>query len=145
MKQAPFSTTGIRANNDAVLPARDMSLDVGHHEGLGVDVVYGKVEKALDLVGVQIHSDDMVAASDGKHVGDELGSNGRTTLVLLVHARVRITWDNGSDAAGRSTLAGGNEDEKLHEVVVDFATSGLEDKDVLVTNRIRNLDVKLPI
>jgi len=65
----------------------------------------------------------MVAASDGKAwLATSLAVMGARLLSLLVHARVRITWDNGSDAAGRSTLAGGNEDEKLHEVVVDFAS-----------------------
>jgi len=129
-----FGTTGVRADDDAILPARNVSLDVGHHEGLGVNVVYGNVEKALDLVGVQIHSDDMVAAGDGEHVGDELGGNGRAALILFVHARIRIAWDDGGDAAGSSTLARGNEDEELHEVIVDVATSGLKYKDVLIAN-----------
>ena len=94
---------------------------------------------------MQIHGDDVVAAGYGEHVGDELGGNGCPALVFFVHAGVRVAWNDGSDAAGRSTLARGNEDEKLHEVVVHVATGGLEDKDVLVADRLGDLHVCLPI
>ena len=67
----------------------------------------------------------MVAASDGEHVGDELGGDGRAALVFFVHACVGITRDDGGDAAGRGALARGDEDQELHEVVVDVATGGL--------------------
>lgn len=36
-------------------------------------------------------------------------------------------------------------DEQLHQVVVDGAASGLDDEDVLVTDRVANLDVGLPV
>ncbi len=101
-----------------------------------MEVVDGKVEEALDLAGVQIHGDDVVATGDGQHIGDELGGDGCATLVLFVHAGVGIARDDGGDAAGGSTLARGDEDEKLHQVVVDVATGRLEDKDVLVANRL---------
>ena len=120
-------------------------LDVGNHEGLRVEVVYGEIEEALDLAGMQVHGDDMVAAGDSEHVGDELGGDRRAALVLFIHTRVGIARDDGGDAAGSRALARGNEDEKLHEVVVDVATGRLEDKDVLVANRLGNFDVDLPI
>jgi hypothetical protein len=34
-------------------------------------------------------------------------------------------------------------DEQLHQVVIDGATSGLDDEDILVTDRVANLDVGL--
>ena len=94
---------------------------------------------------MQIHGDDVVAAGDGEHVGDELGGDGRPALVFFVHTGVRVARDDGGDAAGRSTLARGNENEKLHEVVVHVATGGLEDEDVLVADRLEDLHVNLPI
>jgi hypothetical protein len=144
-KEAPFGTAGIGADDDPVLPVRDVQLDVREHEGLRVEVVDGKVEEALDLAGVQIHGDDVVAARDGEHVGDELGSDGRAALVLLVHACVRVARDDGGDAAGRGALARGDEDEKLHEVVVHVAAGRLQNKDVLVADRLGDLHVHLPI
>jgi hypothetical protein len=125
MKQLPFGTTSIWTNDDSTLPTWNVLLDVGNDKRLRVQVVDGKVEKALDLAGVQIHGDHMVAAGDSEHVSDELGSDGGTTLVLFVHACVWITWDDGGDAARRGTFARGNEYEELHEVIVDVATGGL--------------------
>jgi hypothetical protein len=70
-----------------------------------------------------------------------LGSDGGTRLVLLVLAGVREAGDDGSDALGGSGLARGNHDEELHEVVVDIRGRGrLEDEDVLVTDRLVDLD-----
>jgi len=125
MKQLPFGTTSIRTNDDSTLPTWNVLLDVGNDERLRVQVVDGEVEKALDLAGVQVHGDHMVAAGDGEHVSDELGGDGRAALVLFVHACVWITWDDGGDAAGRGALARGNEYEELHEVIVDVTTGGL--------------------
>ena len=142
---APFGASRIGADDDPVLPARDVQLDISKHEGLRVQVVDGKVEEALDLARVQIHGDDVVAARDGKHVGDELRGDGRATLVLFVHACIRVARYDGGDPAGRSALARGDEDEKLHEVVVHVAAGRLEDKDVLVADRLRYLHVDLPI
>ena len=144
-KEAPFGAAGIGADDDPVLPVRDVQLDVREHEGLRVEVVDGKVEEALDLAGVQIHGDDVVAARDGEHVGDELRGDGRAALVLFVHACVRVARDDGGDAAGRGTLARGDEDEELHEVVVHVAAGRLQDKDVLVADRLGDLHVHLPI
>ena len=147
MKNAngPFGASRIGADDDPILPARDVQLDISKHEGLRVQVVDGKVEEALDLAGVQIHGDDVVAARDGKHVGDELRGDRRATLVFFVHARIRIARYDGGNAAGRSALARGDEDEKLHEVVVHVAAGRLEDKDVLVADRLGDLHVDLPI
>jgi hypothetical protein len=143
--KAPFGTTGIGANDDRVLPARDTSLDVGDHEGLRVEVVDRNIEEALDLACMQVHCDDVVAAGHGEHIGNELGGDGRPALVLFIHTCVGITRNDGSDAAGGCALARGNEDEELHEVVVDVTTGGLEDKDILVADRLENFDVDLPI
>lgn len=125
MKQLPFGTTSIRTNDDSALPTWDVLLDVGNEERLRVQVVDGNVKKALNLAGVQIHGDHMVAAGDSEHISNELGGDGGATLVLFVHACVWITWDDGGDAAGRSALARGDEYEELHEVIVDVATGGL--------------------
>lgn len=91
-----------------------MTLDVRNHEGLRPEIVYGDVEETLDLAGVKVHGDDMVAAGDDEHVGDELGGDGRTTLVLLVHACIGEARNDGRYAARRGSLTGRDEDEKFH-------------------------------
>ena len=144
-KHRPLSTPGIWTNDDGVLPALDMVFDICDHERFGVQVVDGKIEEALDLAGVQIHGDNVVATGNSQHIGDELGGDGRAALVFFVHPRVGVARDDGGNAAGGSTLACGYEDKQLHQVVVDVATGRLENEDVLVADRLRDLDVDLPI
>lgn len=107
---SPFGTTSIGTDDDTVADVEVLT-DPLEHTGLGVQVVDGHVEEALDLAGVEIHGDDMVAASSLKHVGHELGGNGSTTLVLLILAGVGEVGDDSSDATGRCSLAGVDHDE----------------------------------
>ena len=142
---APFRASRIRADDDAVLPTRDVALDVPYHQRLRIEVVDRKVEEALDLAGVQINRNDVVAAGDSEHVGDELRRDGRTGRVLLVHARVGEAGDDRRDAPRGRPLARRDEDEELHQVVVDVRAARLDDEDVLVANGLGDLDVDLAI
>lgn len=142
---SPLRTTRIWTDDDTVLPTRDVSLDVSNHQGLAVEVVDGEVEETLDLAGVEVHGDDMVAPGNREHVRDELRGDRRSRLVLLVHAGVRETGDDCGDAAGGGAFAGGDEDEELHEVVVDVAAAGLNDEHILLPDGLRDFDVDLAI
>jgi len=119
----------VGTHDDAVLDVEVLP-DPAQGAGLGVQVVDGDVEEALDLRGVQVHGDDVVAAGGLQHVRDELGGDGGARLVLLVLARVGEVGDHGGDAARGGGLARVDHDEELHEAVVDFARGGgLEDED----------------
>ena len=83
-----------------------------------------------------------VAACDGEHVGDELRCDEGAALVLLVHASIREIGHAGSDHPRRHTLAGGDEDGELREVVVDIRAARLDDVHILITNGLVNLDVE---
>lgn len=58
--------------------------DPPNHARLGPKVVDGDLKESLNLRGVQVHGDDVVAAGDLEHVGHELGGDGRARLVLAV-------------------------------------------------------------
>lgn len=94
---------------------------------------------------MEIHRDNVIAASNDEHVRDELGCDGRSRLVFLVYARVGEAGHDGGDAARGGGLARGDEDEELHEVVVDVAASGLEDEDVLLAHGLADLHARLAI
>lgn len=141
----PFSTSSVRTNDNAILPPRDLLLDVSDHKGLGKKIVHGDIKKSLDLARMEVHRDDMVAARRNNHIRDELRGNGGATLVLLVHARVREARDDGRDAARRRSLACRDEDEELHEVVIDVAAAALEDEDVFFAHGLGDLDARLTV
>lgn len=79
---------------------------------------------------MQVHSDDMVAASGLEHVGHQLSCDRCTALVLLILSRVREVGDDGGDAPGGGSFAGIDHDEELHQAIVDIVGScGLENED----------------
>jgi len=112
---------------------------------LRVEVVYGEVEETLDLAGVQVHGNDMIATGHGKHICDELGGNRRTRPLLLVLPCIRITRDNRRYPACACGLAGRDEDEKFHHVVVDVGRTGLENENVFVPHALADFHVDLAV
>jgi hypothetical protein len=132
--RSPFCAAGVRADNDGVLPVRDAALDVRDHKRFRVEVVDREVEEALDLAGVQVHRNHVVAPRDGEHVRHQLGRNRRPRLVLLVHPGVGIAWDDRRNPTRGRTLAGRDENEQLHQVVVYVAAARLDDEDVLISD-----------
>lgn len=124
-----LSTASVGADNDALLHWQVLA-DPAQSAGLGVEVVDGDIEESLDLAGVQIHGDDMVAAGRLQHVCHQFRSDGSTRLVLLVLAGVGEVGDDGGNAAGRGGLAGVDHDQQLHQAVIDVARSSrLQDED----------------
>lgn len=79
----PLSTTGVGADDDAVLDWQIL-LDPLDHVRLRVEVIDGDIEKALNLRRVKVHGDDVVAARDLDHVGDEFGRDWCARAVLLI-------------------------------------------------------------
>jgi hypothetical protein len=122
-----------------------VQLDVEDHEGFRPEVIDGDIEEPLNLTGVQVHRDNVIAPSDGHHVGDELGGDRRARFLLLVHPRVRETGHDGGDAARRSGFASGDEDEEFHEVVVDVGAASLDDEDVFVADGFQDLGADLSV
>ncbi|GMR41166.1 hypothetical protein PMAYCL1PPCAC_11361, partial [Pristionchus mayeri] len=133
----------IGRHDHGALPVGNALLDVLEDGRLGVQVVDGNVEEALDLRGVQVHRDDVVGASHREHVSHQLGGYGRTRLVLLVLAGVREAGNHRGHSAGRGDLACVDHYKQLHEVVVDLARCRLDDVHVLSTHRLADLHVRL--
>ena len=75
-KHRPLSTSCVLTNDDPVLENQPLMW-------LRVEVVNAEIEENLELAGVQIHSDNVVAAGDSQHVGNELGCDGRAGLSFL--------------------------------------------------------------
>lgn len=111
-----------------------MQFYVGDHQGFREQVVHRYVEKPLNLTGVQIHCNDMIATSNCDHVRHQFRSDRRARFVFLVHPGVGETRDDRRDATSRGSLAGGDEDKELHKHVVHIAAARLDDEDVLITN-----------
>lgn len=129
MIYVPLGATGIRADNDAVTHVKILPNPL-QHTRLGIQVIDRDVEEALDLTSVQIHGNDVVAASGLEHVGHELGSNGSTALVFLILTGIREVGDDGGDTTSGGGLASVNHDQKFHKTIVNIVGScRLQDED----------------
>ena len=78
---------------------------VAEQHGRRVDVVDGDVEKALDLVGVQVHHHHAVDADRRQHVGNDLGGDRHARRARApVLPRVAEIGDRRGDARDRRAL-----------------------------------------
>ena len=105
----PLGTAGVGTDDDDVLIGKVLAYPA-QDAGLGIEVIDGDVEEALDLGGVQVHGDHVVAAGGLQHVGDELGGDGGAALVLLVLARVGEVGYDGGNSSRRCGSAGVDHD-----------------------------------
>lgn len=128
----PLGTTSIGTDNDAVADIKVLP-DPLQNAGLGVQVVDGDIEEALDLASVQVHGNNVVTTSSLQHVGHELSGDRSTALILLVLASIREVGNDSGNAAGRSGLAGIDHDQEFHEAIVDIVGAGrLQDEDCTI-------------
>lgn len=106
----PLRTSSVGTDDDGV-PIIKVLADISERAWFGIEIVDGDVEEALDLTGVKIHRDHMVAAGRLQHVGDQFGRDGRARFVLLVLSRVGEVRYHGGDASSRGRLASVDHDQ----------------------------------
>jgi len=111
----------------------------------------------VQVLGASLHSGAFCLAGHGRcgsavkgvvaiavQLSRSLGERSASLVVGNVAlSRVREEREDGGDALGRGSLAGRDGDEKLHQVVVDLAAAGLDDEDVLASDRVHDLDASL--
>jgi hypothetical protein len=117
-RNVPLCASSIRADDYTFLHIQVLP-DPAQSARLRIQIVYGHIEEALDLTGVQIHSNDVVAAGRLQHVGHQLRCDGRSRLVFLVLARIWEVRDDCCNPPCGCRLAGIDHDEEFHECIVD--------------------------
>lgn len=115
--------SGIRGYDYAVGNVQILS-NPSQHTWLGVEVVYGHIEEALNLTCMKVHGNDVVTACCLKHVCHELCGDWCAAFVLFILTGIGEIWYYGSDASRGSSLAGINHDEEFHESVVNIIWAG---------------------
>ena len=109
-------------------------------------MVHRNVEEALDCILMQIDGDDVIGASDGNEVGNELRRDGLARGSLALLAGVAVVRDDGGNGAGARALGRINHDEHFHERIIDvLASDRLNDEDIGAAHRIEVTSVDLAI
>jgi hypothetical protein len=111
----------------------------------------------VQVVGTTLHSSAFCLTRHGScgsavegvvaiavHLSRSLGERSASLVVRNVAlSRVREEGEDGGDALGRGGFACRDGDEQLHQVVIDLAAAGLDDEDVLSSDRVHDLDASL--
>src|SRR5579884_1826711 len=103
------------------------------------------IEKTLNLSGMKIDREDPVDPRYGDQVGDQLCGNRDPRLVLPVLSCITVIGDDGRDLLRRSALEGIDENQQLHNVVVDRLGGRLNDKNIAAADIFIDLDEDLSI
>ncbi len=114
--------------------------NVPEQDGRRVDIVHGDVEKPLDLIRVQVHSDHPIGARLADHLGRQPRGDrhpgGAGPPILTRIAEIR---DDGGDALGGGPPQRVYHHQQLHQVVVGGRTGGLHNEDVPASDVLLDL------
>jgi len=133
-----FQSADVRADDDKVFQLFLFQIIIHHWRG--VEMIDGDVEKALNLLRVEVHREDAISASGYDEVSDEFGGNGDARLVFAVLAGITIERQNGGDAVGASAADGIDHDEQFHQVMVGGRAGGLNDVNVFASHIFLDFD-----
>ena len=98
-------------------------------------MVDGNIEESLYLVCMEIHGDDTIDTCGREQVGNKLGTDGHTGLVLSVLSCPAEVGDYRIDGTGRGTLGGINHQQQFHQIVA-VGECALNEEDVASTNTL---------
>ena len=109
----------------------EVVLDEG---GVAQQMIHGDVKEALNLRGVEIHSQDPVCTGGGDHIGDELCGDGIAALGFAVLPCITKVGNDSGNTTGRGAAAGIDHNQQLHQMVIDGLAGGLNEKNVSATD-----------
>jgi len=97
------------------------------------------------LYAVHHHSpecthDYVVTSGTLQHIRHQLCGNGGTTAFFLILACIWEKWYNGSYPLCTSDLAGMDHNTELHERSIDRTTSGVNNVNIVLSNRLCDPD-----
>ncbi len=110
-----------------------------------IEVIHRNVEKSLNLLGVQVESEDAVCACGGEQVRHEFACYRDARAVFAVLARVAEERDNRRDSLRGGAAHCVDHDEQFHQVIVCGPACRLYREDVATANILLDLDEGLAV
>ena len=116
-------------------------LEILQKDGRSINIVDRDIEKALNLIGMDIHDQDAVDADALEDIGDNACGNGDTggtwTTILTGVTEIR---DTGGNAFSGSALQCIDHQDDFHQVVIGGSASGLNDENILAADIFIDFD-----
>ena len=112
-----------------VLPViLEFAVKVVHKDGGAQQIIHWDIKKALNLVGMEVHRQNPVRAGGGNQVGHQLGRNGIAGFGLPILTGVAEIGNHCGNPSGGGPFQGINDNEQLHQGVVDCTGLAVLDK-----------------
>ena len=108
-------------------------------------MIYRNIEEALHLLRVQVHGQHPAHASGIQQIRHELRRNWNTRLIFAVLAGIAEKWNDRRDPIRAGTPCRVNHNEQLHQVLVGWRTSRLDNENIVAPNIFLNPDVGLAV
>mmetsp|Transcript_10223 Transcript_10223/g.18366 ORF Transcript_10223/g.18366 Transcript_10223/m.18366 type:complete len:233 (+) Transcript_10223:249-947(+) len=120
-----------------MIDAHDASLKVVHGDT--------RSEESLDLSAMQIHGNNAINSHRLKKAGAIRGTDGDARRHFSILSRVPVIRDDNRDTSRRRSVETRHHEKKLHKIVVDGRTRGLDDVHILPPDVLVDHNVDLPV
>ena len=138
-----LGTAGVGSDNDTVVT--DQGLEIRNHHGTGIEVIDGNIKESLDLLSVEIDSQNTVGTGNGQKIGDQFSGDRHTGTIFAVLTGIAEVGQNCGDAGGAGTAGGVDHDEQFHDVVVGRIAGRLNQKNISAANILFKLSEDFPV
>jgi hypothetical protein len=108
-------------------------------------MVHGDVEKALHLLGVQIHREHAAHSRRMQKVRHQFRRNRHPRLIFAVLSGIPEKWDHRRNAIGARPARRVHHDEQFHQVLIGGRGGRLDDENVPAADVLLDLDVGFPV
>ena len=108
-------------------------------------MIHRYVEKALNLLGVQIHRQNAVGPGSHQQIGHELGRDRHARLILPILSGVAVKWQHRCDAVGAGPFERVHNDEQLHQVMICWRAGRLNHKHILTSDVFLDLGKRFSV
>ena len=108
-------------------------------------MIDGDTEEALDLIRVQIHSQDPTRTRCVDQVSNKSSGDGNPRLGFSILPSVAVVREDGRDPSGRSTLQRVDDNEKLDQILIHRRRRSLNKKHIAAPDILVHLNKDLAI
>ena len=138
IEQGFFNIPFIRAENDEIVLGNADRPNIGDDVLDRVQVIDGNIEEPLNLRGMKIETENAVGPGGREQISDELGADRHPAHILAVLASVAEVGNHRRDARGAGPFERIENDEQLHQVMINVGAGRLNDEHIPASNVLIN-------
>ena len=108
-------------------------------------MVHRNIEEPLNLAGVKVHRQDPRGSCRRDKICNQFGRNGCPREHFPVLPGIAIIRKDGCDPFRRCPFQGIDQDQKLHQIVIDRRTDRLDHENIHSPDALMDLDIDFTV